>query len=173
MYLITFLFLISFVLVRFNKDNEIGDYVWSILVRMFLAFVIAGAFISTVILTAPTEIEQYNSTPIYSLKMNDKIQGDFVLFFGNVNNVKYYYYYLQLENGNKQYTETRAESIQIKNTDEIPPQKITYRERYHLPNWIRFLTHKDRNLEGWGDVKYQVLVVPQNAIQQVYDGNIK
>lgn len=173
MYLFIILFFLTFIFVKFNKNNSIGECIGSIILRAFFSMIVSGFIIGSIIAISPVEIREWNSQPIYSLKMNDKLQGDFVLFFGDINNEKYYYYYLELKNGNKQYEETKAISIQVRNTDEIPPQKITYKEHYYLPEWIRYLTHKDKKLEVWGETKYEVLVIPKSAIQQFYDGNIK
>lgn len=85
-----------------------GNYTFALALTIYLSFIAVD--METV------------STPIYSVSLNDNLEG-FGIFFGSVDTVEYYYYYIDGDEG-LILEKTRATNTEIIETDFKSPKII-------------------------------------------------
>jgi hypothetical protein len=97
----------------------------------FFIFIIGVTYFAISYLNAPeanSSLCYYTEriTPIYSLSMNDKMQGMFFIGIGYIGEQPYYYFYEQSSQGGKILAKLLAEETVIQETNSTVPSKVEY-----------------------------------------------
>ena len=138
------------------KQHKKGQFGGSILSSVFiLGLLIVGCYIFHKEKTAGCEIKE-DVTPIYSLNLNNEMQGSFILGIGGFGTETYYYFYKQDENG-VLLDKENAEYLRIIEDDDNIPSLREYSCS------CTFATCEN--------IPKRALYVPEGTIRKQYDVN--
>ena len=98
---------------------------------------------------------------IYSLDILNGANGRFILGSGTIESKPIYYYYVKDKDGLYEMQHISADTIKIKQDNESKP----HIEHYKTKDWETFWLANNRQ-------KY-IIIIPENSIQERYNGNIK
>lgn len=163
-----------------NRPNTFGECVAGIFVTALievaalLLFVMFTAFVSIFHWPKYTENIYGNKVPIYSIGLNNSVEGHFTLGCGSVNGKSTYRYFAKVNGGYKCF-EVDADKTTIIETDDCKPyiQYIKGKRCTCDGNFLMSAYFGD-NEDFWretigGDSKEQIIYIPKGSVVQTYE----
>lgn len=162
--LLIIMFLITFIITKFNEDNDGGDYVFSVLIRFIFAMFSSLCLFYLIKKIDAEKIGSYDKKiyKIYSLKNMNETSGSFVLGGGRIENTEYYYFYRRT-NGAYFRGKIEVNYTLIYETNMVEP--ALYKKLYKFESLSGLIDWSDSNDD---QTKY-ILKVPHGTISNRFE----
>lgn len=104
------------------------------------------------------------ATPIYSVTLDDKSSGVFVLGKETVNHQSYFYFYERIDEETFKLNKLHASSVVVRTTDDINPS-IVRRQLREVSKWKHVLSWPFKSM--WRTVE-TTIIVPTNTLERSF-----